>query len=216
MLDEEKNIVKNVGYAFYANPLELRADFILPLQVYVNESATFKAVRNDCITGITYEWDFGGGYSVGTQEQAHTFTAEGSYNILLRMTHAVYGSKVVKKRITVTYKPIPVQICAKGVAVYSAADNLIQSSYSCSNISGTPPAYGIIFQAYPINIGQAVTLQWKVRDVGTTTWTSVGSGPQYTFTKVVPLTNSFEVRCDAIGDEGGTGSSNVITVTVIK
>ncbi len=209
VLDEDKNIVKNIQYSFYADPLELKAGISvtsqgLPVaQVYVNQPLIFKALRNPCITGITYEWDLGSGFSTGSSEQAYTFTEAGSYDIFLRMTHPVYGSKTVKRTITVTYPPIPVEICAKGVASYNAADNLILSSYSCSSISGTPPAYGIIFQAYPINIGQAVALQWKIREVGTTTWTLVGSGPQYTYTKVVPLTNSFEVRCDAIGDEGG-------------
>jgi len=174
VLDEDRNIVKNMQYSFYANPLELKVGMSVTAQgfpvsqVYVNNPVTFKAIKNPCITRITYEWDLGTGFSVGSSELSYTFTAAGSYDIFLRMTHPIYGSKTVKRTIVVTYAPVPIDICAKGVASYNAQDNLVLSSYSCSNISETPPAYGVIFQAYPINIGQAVALQWKIRDVGTT------------------------------------------------
>lgn len=213
-LDKDKNIVARKTYTFATDQVPLVANFTVPVLLYALEPISFTAADNPCVSGVVYEWDFGNGYTTGSRVQSFTFSSSGTKTIRLRVTA---GSlvKTISQTITVSLRPIEIIICAKGVQEFSASNNLVLSSYSCSSITDTPSAYGVIFRVSTVNATGEIIYKWKLRNAGTTTWTEVGSGIQYTYTKVVSNTKTFEVQCGVTDTTTGrTGSSNIITVTV--
>jgi len=215
ILDQNQNIVQKKSYSFAASSVPLVADFTVPWSpIYANEANTFKAADNACLTSVTYEWDFGSGYTTGAASQSYTFTTAGTKTIRLRVTSGA-TVKTISKAVTVYLKPVSITICAKGVQEYSASANVIVSSYACSSVTATPPAYGVVFTVNYTDVSEELVFKWKIRDVGTAAWIDIGSGMQYTYTKVVSSTRSFEIQCDVTSTTSGrTGSSNVMTVTV--
>jgi hypothetical protein len=214
-LDKDKNIVQKSTYKFATELApQLQADFQVPEFVYAAEPNSFSAYIDPCIGGITYTWNVGGNTFTGPN-QSFIFPTTGIQPITLTLTHATYASKSVTKSITVTARPISVSICAKGVQTFSSSNNLIVSSYSCASIASVPPAYGTIFKVTSANCTGACAYQWKIRDLGTTSWVNIGNGTdQYTYQKVVSITRSFEVMCEVSDATGRVGSSGFVSVIV--
>ena len=212
--DRDRNIVKRTTYNYdIGNPLE--AGISVPyLPLNVGTAATFTAAANPCLTGLTYEWDWGSGFTSGSVSQAHTFTAAATYTVKMRVTHATYGSKIATMNVVVVHPPLQADICAKGVQEYNGG---VLSSYSCSAITSSPPtSTGVIFKATPTNAvgGETFTYTWLKRDLNASTWTSVGTGNQYTFAKVMPTTPSFAMKCDITSSLGRTLSTGSLEVIV--
>jgi hypothetical protein len=213
-LDKDKNIIQKKTYTFATDKVPLVADFLLPVVLYATEPVTFTATDNPCVSGVTYEWDFGSGYTAGSRIQSFTFSTAGMKTINLRVTGGGLV-KTISKTITASLRPISMSICAKGVQEFSASNNLIISSYSCSSITDTPSVYGVIFRVSGMNADGELVYKWKLRNAGSYTWTQVGTDIQYNYVKVVSTTKTFEVQCDVTDtDTGRTGSSDIMTVTV--
>jgi hypothetical protein len=219
VFNQDKDIIQKKTYKFAGDEVMFAADFPVPETIYATESTTFTATNNPCLSGLTYEWewDYGTGYVSGSQAQAHTFTTAGYKQIRLKITHPVYGTKEVMKGVVVSWRPIGITICAKGVQEFNFSTGSIIAQPSCPSITATPPMYGTIFQVNSMDytpIDECI-YQWKIRDIGTTAWINVGTNStQFTFQKVVSGTASFEVMCSVSNGTGRTGSSLPVAVIV--
>jgi hypothetical protein len=214
-MDKDKNIVQKNTYKYANDGIQLVADFPVSETLFVGEQNTYTAIGNSCLSGITYTWSFANGAPLTGISQPFTFNTVGTSSITLTATHAIYGTKTVSKFVVVSFRPISVAVCAKGVQEFSSSNNLILSSYACASIATVPPPYGTIFKVTSANCTGACTYQWKIRNIGTTSWINVGTGTdQYLYQKVVSITKSFEVMCDVSDGTGRTGSSPAISVIV--
>ena len=216
LLNQDKNIVKRNTYKFTDdNGPSLVADFPVPDIIYATEATAFTATDNPCLTDVTYTWNFGSGNVTG-QSQTPTFATSGTQSVTLTVTKSQYTTKSVTKIVTVINRPIAITTCAKGVQEFSSSNNQTVSNYSCSSISDTPPAYGVIFKVTSVESGCSggCTYRWQIRDVGTTSWIDIGTNSdQYTYQKVLATSHSFEVIC-SVTHGVRTGSSPPIPVMV--
>lgn len=217
--DRDRNIVRRTSYNYpVATPLF--SDFSISEfgSISINTAVTFTAAANPCVSEtITYEWDWGTGtFTSGTAIQSHTFTATGSYVVRLRVTSASYGSKTSTKTFNVVYPPLDAEICAKGVHEFVGTS--VATQYSCTAITASPPtSSGVIFRVTPQNAlsGETFTYVWQITDLASINWVNIGSDSnQYTYSKVLPTTKSFVMRCVVTSNLGRTKTTTAMEVIV--
>ncbi|MBL7840582.1 MAG: PKD domain-containing protein [Cyclobacteriaceae bacterium] len=205
LFDRERNILKRISYN-YSLSSPLNAAFTLNASPEVNVPVTFSAVASPCVTEtITYEWDWGTGTFVsGTASQNHTFTAPGTYAIRLRTSSISNGAVVATKTFNVVHPPLLADICAKGVNTFIGTTP--STYYSCTEITASPPtSSGVIFRVTPSNAisGETFSYQWQITDLATLNWVYIGTNSnQFTYSKVLPSTKSFAVRCTVTSNLG--------------
>lgn len=220
--DRFKNITGKNMFSFPSDlPRTLVAAISTPVPADIGSASiydgphTFSAQEN-CIDGITYEWDFGNGYIVGQKDQVHTFTTPGLKYVSLRVTHPVYGTSSVTETYNVTIKDCTVSTCAKGVKEYSTCTSTTVSTYTCANIATAPQTLGTVFRVLGIDVNETITAyQWKIRNTGTSTWANAATTQEYSGMKITPgATPSYEVMCEITTNTGRKGYSMITYVTV--
>lgn len=219
VLDKDKNIIQKTVHKFAAIPdhfYNLSISYDDP--VYDLQSTTFTGA-GECIDGVSYEWDFGTGYTAGNRIISHTFTALGTNKVKHKMIHPLYGVQEDSVNVNVLPKSVTSTLCAKGASTYSICIPGTVSSYSCSAITDTPMDTEVIFRVTDSGFAQVsetvTNYQWQKRLHSSGTWTNVGSNSiQFKQTKLFEETESFDVRCILTSNTGRTGNSIPIQVII--
>jgi len=195
--DQDNNIRQRFSYNFtnqvqaslVASPSLVTTGFL-----YINSPVQFNASPNSCISGVTYEWDFGDGngyvnLGANSLSPTKTYTTIGIYPVKLRVSHPSYGQQVATLNISITV-PLSAQITGG-----------YNSSTQWINLSATP-----------VNgLGTTISYQWQQ---GTGTWTSIVGATSSTFSEKITFAAgaSLNFRCLVTSSDGRSGNSNTITV----
>ncbi len=207
--DQDKNIVRKMTVD-YGDPLTFSASIEGPTTAFIGESVIFKARDNGpCVTGLTYEWDFGSGFISGPMETSQTFNSLGNNWILLKVKHVSGEERTTSRAINIIPRPDPIQIaiCANGALQYQCG-NETYHSVSCSEFP-TPPADGTVFYALVDESIPDLTFVWKKRYLDSSVWTVVGSNlNEYSISDIGRHQKSFEVRCEVSDPTGRYGDGS--------
>lgn len=85
---------------------DLQADFgFSPSQPFLDDVITFSATTACGTAPITFSWSFGDGSSASGNPTTHTYTAQGTYNVVLDVRDNTAVSKQVSHAVTVTATP---------------------------------------------------------------------------------------------------------------
>lgn len=216
--DQFKNITSKTTIATPADPTRSFTPIIsLPASNNIFDGPNTFSAQDVCIDGTTYEWDFGTGQGfVQGKDQIFSYTTSGLKTVTLRISHPMYATTTVTRQFTVTLKDCNVSVCAKGVKEYNQCLGTTVSTYSCSNITSTPPVLGTTFRVTGIDVSESInTYQWKIRNTGTTTWSNALTTQEYAGMKITPgTTPSYEVMCVITTSTGRVGYSPITYVTV--
>ena len=218
VMDRDRNIIRRNTYNYASDENPLVAEFRVPSTVIVNENNTFIGTDNPCVSDETYWWDWGSGFVQGTSTIDHTFTTTGSVNVKLKVSSLQYGDLIFTARVAVQPKPVVFTACAKGVMVFDGASSTITSSYTCPEITATPPTWGTIFKVTS-SIGgctDGCSYKWVMHTEGNIEAVIVGYGPQYTFQKVTSATRTFDLTCVMTAEDGTMVKTTPIQVTVTQ
>lgn len=212
ILDKHKNILQKTTYR-YAAKGALTAEFYAT-KSFVGEPTTFSALGNQCMPGAIYKWKINGVVLFGNPT-TYTFPTSGGFSAALEVSAPGYPTVTYSQSQVAIFRPLMATLCAKGVQEFSASTNLVLASYSCPAItSSLTTTYGVIFQITS-DPGTAVNYQWKRRQAGVSYWTNVGSNSyQYNLAKITSNETTFEVMCEVSTNEGRTGSSGIMMVTI--
>jgi hypothetical protein len=211
--DRDLNIVKKVSYNFHTDSDPLHAEFDVYEQIIVGRRAHFTARRNSCLSDISYYWDFGNGFVQGADTVSYLTYSMDMLNVTLRTVHPLHGQRERSIQFPVDPQPLTVEICAKGVMEYTGSS--VVSSYSCSQITANPPDAGIIFRAaFVTGCSSGCTYKWYKKETGSLSWSHIGTGIQFTHSKIVPGMKSFLMRCEATSEEGAVATSSPMSVTI--
>lgn len=218
--DRDGNIVKRNTHIIVGSPSPLFADFSTPIPVSADISATFRAIEPACAGTVSYEWDMdGAGYVAGLKNNVYTFDSPGMKTVKLRVSAAGYPT--VEKVLTIEVHPVPITaaLCAEGVEVFNATAATITSSFpDCPEISPAPTSWKTAFKLVSVTGCEGgCAYRWLRRDIGATTWLTVGSGgTQYTSEKITTNTNSFQVMCEITRGTEASFTTGPITITATR
>ena len=167
--------------AFTATPLS----GIAPLTVAFDSSASTGTAP------LTYAWNFGDGGTSTLPKPSHEYTAAGSYPVTLTVSNkAGISTTTPPTTITVTAPPVPLK------ADFTAT----QTTCSCK--------WNVTFN--DISTGTYTSRAWAYQKVGTTTWTTFGSGlptPNLSFSTSAPYYINLTVT-------NAAGNSNTLIKTI--
>jgi PKD domain len=218
VLDQDKNIVKRNTYTYSGLPAPpFTADFTFSA-LPAGSSSTFNAITSNCVSGVTYMWDFGegAGLTAGTLTATHTYNNPGTYNVTLQVSAAGYNTSSQTYSLTIAPTPIYLTICGKGVAEYSTCTNGALLTYVCSSISGTPGSKQTIFGVESVTPSTEIVASyqwWQSTDPYGQYWTNVSQGSQYTGQLGTSNTPYF-MKLVATMQSGKVATSNIMAVTV--
>jgi hypothetical protein len=216
VMDRDRNIIKKNTYNLLT-PNPLTADFSVPSSIIIDDSVTFQARVIPCLDNVTYSWNLGSGFVIGTPTLEHVFSQAGTATLTLKVSHPEHGEKTFTRTFLVQPIPLTISICAKGVMEYNSSTATIISSYTCPQISATPPnGTGVIFKVTSVTgCSGDCSYTWKMRVEGTSSWFTVASqSNQYTYPKVQPNTTTFYVMCEVRSESGGVAVSSPMSVVV--
>ncbi len=199
LIDQDHNIRKRYTYSSAGQVIKPLTAALSSIngQYLINTAITFVADANSCFqgSGITYEWNFGSGYSspsTSNLSPAHTYATIGNYSVNLRVTNP-------------TTTPVTVVITVISFTIGNGSGPL-------SVIVTSPGVNGsgwATLTANPSDTNTGVTYLWSQRNVGATGWNNSG-GTSNTFTqKIIPNT-SIEFKCTVTSGDGRTASASLI------
>lgn len=217
--DQDHNIRKRISYAATGQilPTTITAAIDSIQGKYeTNTAINFVAVANNCITGVTYEWNFGSGFSAPSSSNispAQTYTAIGNHSLTLRVTHSIYGQKTTTFFYTIN-PPLSVTICPSGVKEMDAM--MVTQTYTC--FTNPNPSNWFTFKVTQ-TAGDASgwTYQWKEHRICMTDWVNVPNNSTNMYGRqVLWREGSFEVSCTVTTSDGRTATSSPVLVTVTQ
>lgn len=215
-IDQGHNIRKRNSYAATGQilPTTIVAAVSSIIGKYeTNTPIQFVASPLNCLTGVTYEWNFGSGYtspSTSNISPSQTYATTGQRSLTLRVTHAVYGQATTTFTYTIN-PPLSATLCATGVKTMNITQ--ITDTYSCFT---NPNPSSWITVKVPLNDNDLSTwtFQWKELRVGTNTWTLVPNNSTNMYGRqVLWREGSFQIKCTVSTSDGRTVDSDIITVT---
>lgn len=215
--DEEKNILRSESYSIFNAVVSLETPSFSydKNKLYDGLSIPFVAdkEKNKCLIGITYNWNFGDGTSVVTNNPSpsHIYNTPGSYQVTLTAVHPIYGTQSYTNQVNIGLRELDVLIFASGLIGF---DNCRIEAPQIITETGYPSASN---QTY-FNIRSITgcdgtfTYQWQYRSNPADTWkndlTATGSmytrGPINTGRKH----DAYEVRLVVTSSCGRVGTSN--------
>jgi hypothetical protein len=211
--DRDLNIVKKISYHFVTDPDPLFAEFDVS-GVTTGQRSYFRAKPNPCLTGLTYYWDLGSGFVQSADTISQIYYTPGTQSISLKVTHPLHGERTVIRNFNVNYPPPSVGICAKGVIDYNVQYPASTVVADCPAITATPPSNGIIFRVSNTFCPGNCSYTWKLKEHSGFSWVVVGSGIQYTYPKLTPATQNFQIVCEILPEDGGPVISTPIDVII--
>ena len=156
--------------------------------VNFTNSSTVNSTTNSPITA--YSWDFGDASSfVTTQNASRTYTAAGTYNVIMSITSQDNCTSSITKSVIVD----PLSVAGTAVA---------NSASICSGSSTTISLSG--------NTG---TIQWMSSPTGANTWTNVVNGNSTTLNTGI-LSASTDFKAVVTSGLCSSATTSVVTVTV--
>jgi YD repeat-containing protein len=216
--DHEANILRKESYNSYNTVLSLaNPDFKFPdANLLDGVAIPFSANKelNNCLVGVTYNWNFGDGTPVVMNNAipSHTYATTGTYNITLTAIHPTLGSKSITKPVTIRLRPLAVHIFATGLI---SMDNCRIQEPLIVEETGYPSASNQTF----FNIKNVegcngtLTYQWQYRLRGAENWSNVSSvtGTMYSNGSFNPrqTQKAYEIRLQVSSSCGRTGVSNI-------
>ncbi|MBT1699007.1 hypothetical protein KK083_19085 [Fulvivirgaceae bacterium PWU4] len=204
--DQNDNMLNRNTYTFGKPLFAVDADFSVLSTPYYGDPISFSAPENSCLTGVTYEWDFGDGiFTPGPAQITHTFTdvSKSTYNVRLRVSYSAGAPVIRTQQLVMQLKPISVNGCVNGTITYNTCGDQIERVTTCSQYP--TPANGSVFY---VSLNESIpnaTFTWKKRWLTSTEWVTVATGTQYTLPYIKPNTGSYELKCEVRTPDGRFG-----------
>jgi len=235
--DQDKNIIEKRSYwnsiqtpTAYTVSNSIQNVTVSPNNpAYASQATTFTVDTNACAPSFIYSWNFGDGTTIGPTAGAslvrHAYSAAGSYNVSVIVSHPTLGTATYNIPVNVQLPPLIIQTCESGVQEWNSGCNSADPS--------EPPLYGMCgspgsttatyYNVHFVNGGiGTLTYSWKMRQYGGSTWTNISSYPTSNIGPVTIspdgltcsiqygsyTTASYEIECVVTSSSGQTGSAN--------
>ncbi|HEY9007933.1 MAG TPA: PKD domain-containing protein [Ohtaekwangia sp.] len=183
--DQDRNIIKRYNYTFTSIPVSSLYAHINNdphVMLYDYTSYAFTAGSN-CVDGVTYTWDFGGGNIRHGQTVNYSFTNTGNTSVTLTVSHPLYPTATVSVVYNVQLKTLQVSSCIKGRTSYDFCTEAV-STVNCTSITSTPATnLTTIFRVTGTDIPGNETItsyQWKYKKPTDTVWTNYATTQETT------------------------------------
>jgi len=166
--------------------------------------------ENRCLLGVTYNWDFGDGTTIVTNNPnpTHIFTNPGTYQVKVVATHTSLGTKSYTSAVTIALRPLNVVICASGVLMVDNCGINSPTIGACAGIS-TPNNRTDVNIVSVTGCNGTLSYQWERSDIEGE-WTVVGTGTQYSRNVNLNYAQpSYKIRLKVTSSCGRTGVSSV-------
>jgi YD repeat-containing protein len=215
--DQDHNIRKRISYAAKGQilPTTIIAAVDSIRGVYeINKPIQFIARAHTCITGVTYEWDLGTGFSApgsSNVSAAQTYITTGNKSLTLRVSHPLYGTQTTTFSFYIN-PPLSVTICPTGVKEMRIM--VVTQTYNC--FTNPNPSNWITCKVTQTAGDLSTwTYQWKEHRIGMPDWINVMNNSTNTYGRqVLWREGSFEVSCTVTTSDGRTATSAPVLVTV--
>lgn len=228
--DHEDNIVQKTYYTRWSDtePTQSPITIKVPAVIYDNHEIMIEALTG-CLDIASLEWKIdkvdgpAGSFFAGSDEQPYTFTAGGTYDITLKVSHSTYGEYTRTLRVTVVLYPLNVSICISEGPVevdlcYPNWPGTTVWEMDCP--STTPGVYG--YTRFNADVsgctsGATYTYQWQKRDLPSGNWAVIGTNAASVSVNNVGTSGSpYEVRCYVTSSCDRTGTSGTRMVNLYR
>jgi len=211
--DWDKNILKKESYMSYNTTLSLATPTFRTLSSQLEDGVDIPfevGPENRCLLGVTYNWDFGDGTTIVTNNPnpTHIFTNPGTYQVKVVATHTSLGTKSYTSAVTIALRPLNVVICASGVLMVDNCGINSPTIGACAGIS-TPNNRTDVNIVSVTGCNGTLSYQWERSDIEGE-WTVVGTGTQYSRNVNLNYAQpSYKIRLKVTSSCGRTGVSSV-------
>lgn len=215
--DQDKNIKEKKTYTTYGaqiTQLPTPAIGANQNQPVLNTPVIFTVTNYSCITGVTYNWNFGDGTTAsGAGSQQHTYSTAGSYTVTVTATHPQYGTATASKVYSTAYPALVPVMCQSGVTVWDNCNSpykAIQQNDCGSNPNDNLHNYYTITGTGSGSGYGTLHYQWQVSYDNMVTWSNVGTdSPQLVMTyHNGTKQQAYIAQCIVTSSVGQTGTSN--------
>ncbi len=198
IIDQDHNIRKRYTYSASGQVLAPLVASLASAGTYiVNNPITFVANSNPCYSGVTFQWDFGSGYSTASsspQSPPKTYTTVGNYTVGLKVNHPTLGSVPSAISVTIGNGLTPLNVTLDTPGVDGSGWLTLTATLSAADADNSTIVY-----------------KWYQRNTGATGWNASG-GTSNTMTQKIIPNSSVEFKCVITTGDNRTATSNILTI----